>query len=406
LTNSSPELEKLFHPATIRSQADRIAKLAMGGATHFQIHPHRLSEVVERVARITKANYPSLDVPFHSRWRHFQAGGIDRNRELDRLLSSHSEKERLCAKLDLAIVSVLLDAGAGPSWKYREENNTKAIGRSEGLAIASFRMFLSGSFSSPKDDPLRVDADALERLSISDLETGFQVDTKNPMLGMKGRHGLLKSLAQALRKASPNKKNPRPGDIIDEILLRTADAAAIQARLILRSVQEWLGPIWPGRLEWAGVNLGDVWNYPPLGSGVDSMIPFHKLSQWLSYSLVEPIMESGQKVAGLDELTGLAEYRNGGLLLDSGLITLRNPALATISHAPGSELVVEWRALTIYFLDQIWPLACQALNKKRDEFPLVKILEGGTWWAGRELAFARSPEGEPPLKIISDGTVF
>ena len=47
-------------------------------------------------------------------------------------------------------------------------------------------------------------------------------------------------------------------------------------------------------------------------------MPFHKLSQWLAYSLIEPLEEAGIAVTGLDELTALAEYRNGGLLDRSG----------------------------------------------------------------------------------------
>jgi hypothetical protein len=34
------------------------------------------------------------------------------------------------------------------------------------------------------------------------------------------------------------------------------------------------------------------------------------------------------------------------------------------------------------------------------------MLEGGSWAAGRELAFARRPDGSPPLTIVSDGTLF
>jgi len=38
--------------------------------------------------------------------------------------------------------------------------------------------------------------------------------------------------------------------------------------------------------------------------------------------------------------------------------------------------------------------------------PLAKILEGGTWAAGRRLARERRSDASPPVKIISDGTVF
>ena len=54
-------------------------------------------------------------------------------------------------------------------------------------------------------------------------------------------------------------------------------------------------------------------------------MPFHKLSQWLTYSLLEPFEWAGVTVTGLDALTGLPEYRNGGLLLDTGVLRLRDP---------------------------------------------------------------------------------
>ena len=117
--------------------------------------------------------------------------------------------------------------------------------------------------------------------------------------------------------------------------------------------------------------------------------------------------DGGVQVRGLDALTGLPEYRNGGLLLDSGVLRLKDPALASQPLKAGDELVVEWRALTVYLLDVIGGEVQKALDRKPADFPLAKVLEGGTWWAGRFLAKEKRPaDGGPPLKIISDGTVF
>jgi hypothetical protein len=38
--------------------------------------------------------------------------------------------------------------------------------------------------------------------------------------------------------------------------------------------------------------------------------------------------------------------------------------------------------------------------------PLAKVLEAGTWTAGRQIAAERRPGGPPPLEVESDGTVF
>jgi hypothetical protein len=122
--------------------------------------------------------------------------------------------------------------------------------------------------------------------------------------------------------------------------------------------------------------------------------------------MIEPILEAGVPVTGVEELTGLAEYRNGGLFLDSGLISLKDPADAERDWKPENDLIIEWRALTIHLLDLVGAEVQKALKKSPADFPLAKVLEGGTWWAGRQLAEEKRKDGVPPLNIVSDGTVF
>ena len=135
-------------------------------------------------------------------------------------------------------------------------------------------------------------------------------------------------------------------------------------------------------------------------------MPFHKLSQWLTYSLLEPFEWAGIQVDGLDALTGLPEYRNGGLLLDAGVLQPKDPGQLLRQHQAGDEFIVEWRALTVCLLDELAVLVRQRLGRTADELPLACILEGGTWAAGREIARELRSDGAPPLKIDSDGTIF
>jgi hypothetical protein len=172
---------------------------------------------------------------------------------------------------------------------------------------------------------------------------------------------------------------------------------------LLRAVLDGLGEIWPGRVRVAGVNLGDIWPYSKVPGGLAA---FHKLSQWMTYSLMEPLMDAGFELVDVEKLTGLAEYRNGGLLLDRGLISLKDKNLLSQSHKPESELIIEWRGLTVSLLDRIGDQVRSKLNKSAADFPLAKVLEGGTWWAGRKAAKALRADSSPPLKIESDGTVF
>jgi len=400
----------LRDPATIRARAQRLLALGKAGdLAHFTVEMKKMDELAQYVAGVIRAQYPALDIPYHSRWRHFSVGGIDRWAHLQKELGLDSDPaERARVAIDLAVVSVLLDAGAGPDWRYTEKNSTVITGRSEGLALASFQMFRSGTFSDDLDLPCRADAATLARLETRSLGEGFQVSDANPLEGLAGRIRLLKGLSSAL-KALPEVFGihpARPGHIYDYLTEGGKDE--IRAADILALILECFSGIWPGRIDFYGQNLGDVWRHSKLSysNSTANLMPFHKLSQWLTYSLLEPFEEAGVKITGLDELTGLAEYRNGGLFLDGGVLALRDPAAADQPHQPGDEIIVEWRGLTLALLDELRVPVAKALGLDPASFPLARLLEGGSWAAGRKLAYARSPSGQPPLIIISDGTVF
>lgn len=401
---TSIELDAILHPSLIRERSEKIFNLTLEGKTHFHYHPEKLEDVSNFVLEVIRKNYPDLNIPFHSRWGHFQVGGIDRLKILDEKIKNLSLEERARIKLDLVVVSVLLDAGAGEKWSYIEKSTEKSFNRSEGLAVASFYMFLNGDFSHDKNHPWQVTAEGLKNLTRAKLEEGFQVSLTNPLVGVEGRLTLLKTLGETLFKNSTHFKNARPGFIFDFI---KSKGNVVDATILLRGVLDGLGPIWPGRIELNGVNLGDVWSHSLLGNKDDfkSLVPFHKLSQWMTYSLIGPIEEAGIRIQNVHHMTGLPEYRNGGLLLDKGLLSL-NQAHYQKAHKPDSELIIEWRALTIVLLDKIGEIVRKKLNKTESEFPLAKVLEGGTWWAGRIAAKEKRSDGAPPLKLDSDGTVF
>ena len=219
---------------------------------------------------------------------------------------------------------------------------------------------------------------------------------------------LLRCLGRSLLSAHQfGDENPRPGHLVNYLLERSSNGQ-LAAEEVLSAVLEGLGDIWPKRLEIAGVNLGDVWPHSALvGDGLGAgLVPFHKLSQWLSYSLLEPLQELGLEITGLDALTGLPEYRNGGLCLDLGLLQAKHPAVLQQPHPVGSEVIVEWRALTVILLDRIAAAVREELGMSVEELPLVKVLQGGTWSAGRRIAAQHRPGGVPPIQLESDGTVF
>jgi hypothetical protein len=402
----------LLSAAAVRARCAIVSEAAERGETrHFRLITARLGEAARRVAEITRRRYPDLIVPYHSRWRHFSTGGVDR----DALVAPGADMaEAARARIDLAVVSVLLDAGAGPRWRYRETETGQVLSRSEGLAVASLRAMGKGLFSADPSNPWRADPEALSRITSAALARAFQHAVGNELVGLDGRARLLRRLGEVCAQSPDLFGAPaRPGRLFDHWSARPhpnpppqagEGREGVSAVKILRTLLEAFGPIWPGRFSLAGVPLGDCGRHPAVpGAG---LVPFHKLSQWLAYSLVEPLEDAGLEVTELDGLTGLAEYRNGGLFLDCGAIRPRDAGLLQTPLDALSEPVVEWRALTVSLLDRLAILVRERLGRRAREFPLARMLEGGSWAAGREIAYERRADGSPPITIISDGTLF
>jgi Protein of unknown function (DUF1688) len=411
VTIDTVDASTLLSADAVRERAHRMLAIGLADRLpNFRIDLDRLDAAVDRTLAATRNSYPNLDVPFHSRWRHFVVGGQDRWVAIAEATHWPDVAARARAEFDLVIVSTLLDAGAGPTWRYRDTASGARIGRSEGLALASLRMFASGLFAAQASAPLRVDAKVLERLSLTDLRPGFQVSDDNQLVGLEGRVQLLHRLG-AVVSATPavfaRHDTARPGGLFDHLLTK-AYQGRITAPTILSELLRELSPIWPSRITLAGIALGDCWRHSSLvtDDATTGLVPLHKLSQWLTYSLIEPLERAGIAVTDVDGLTGLAEYRNGGLFIDTGVLVLRDPAAAERAHEVGSTLVVEWRALTVALLDRLAQALRARVGRDARTLPLVKILEGGTWAAGRAIAQALRPDGSPPIKVISDGTVF
>lgn len=430
-------LQDLRTLESIRDRCGRVLALALKGKSkHFDVDLAKLPALVDFVADVTKRNYGGdlAAIPYHSRMRHLDMGEVEAiaaKWPVDPI-----EKTRRI--IDLVTVSVLLDAGAGPAWSFVDADG-KRTARSEGLAAASQAMFFDGAFSSDAALPHRVNSLGLKTLSLKALEKGFQVSHHNPMVGVDGRHGILQRLGAAL-EAHPEffgTECPRPGNVVDYVLKHAkpgSSAAAVAAasavggagasataavaagstvsiRVLWKAVIEGLESIWPSN---ASVRRGDVWVYSPLkviGVALSDLVPFHKLSQWLTYSLLEPLESLGVTFGDMDLMTGLAEYRNGGLFVDGGVLVPKDRdreliATRAIEFDIGTELVVEWRALTIVLLDKLAEGLRAKLGLTAEQLPLAKVLQGGTWAAGREIAKSKRADGSSPIPLRSDGTVF
>ena len=267
----SEAAQTLLSAAAVRTRAHEMLAAALDGeVVEWRVDLSRLEAAADLTAQVVREAYPDLNVPFHARWRHFAVEGRDLWAEREKPWSDPKDQAR--AAFDLAITSVLLDAGAGPAWRYRDAATGVTLARSEGLGIASFRMFESGALSADPADPLR--ADGLTKVNAGTLAKVFQVSSDNPLVGLEGRAALLRRLGEAVG---------RPGTLFDAMGARAVDGR-LPAPVILEVLLQALGPIWSGRLSLGGVPLGDCWRHPAIkrDDQTDGFMPIHKLSQWLS----------------------------------------------------------------------------------------------------------------------------
>ncbi|PPQ72881.1 hypothetical protein CVT26_003502 [Gymnopilus dilepis] len=438
LGNAIPAWETAAYLRTlpaIRERCGRVHDLAKEGKLqYFEYHPDKEEDVAKFCIDLMKRDYGDnfASIQPHGRWRHLDTS-VPRIQPLQSKWTAHptnapDTKEQARRTVDLFLVSVLLDAGAGSQWKYVEESTGLTFSRSEGLGVASVHMFKSGLFSSDPQQPYRVDAAGLEKVTAEKVAAAMQVSDTNPMVGIEGRAALLSNLSKAL-KANPQffGNDGRPGNVVDFLETQgksdpssstfTVPLAALWSALI-----DGLNLIWPSRISLAGVSLGDVWPCPVLKAQAgskfqegDDLVPFHKLTQWLTYSLIEVLERNlGWKLEGVEDMTGLPEYRNGGLLVDLGVLTLKadhdlpKDAKSGLPRVPPSHpAIVEWRAMTVIELDRIADLIRTKLGLTASQLTLAQVLEGATWKGGREIAKLKRPEtGGPPIEIESDGTVF
>jgi Protein of unknown function (DUF1688) len=209
-------------------------------------------------------------------------------------------------------------------------------------------------------------------------------------------------------------------------MMKTADnSSKIDVLIFWDVLQSLLIPIWPkDRTNIRGHPIGDAWPLSTLqkleasqsSDGASGIQPFHKLTQWLTYSLMVPFQRVlGMQWVNAESLTALAEYRNGGLFVDLGALSLKEEALNRGLKASGQQLplfsagddvIVEWRAMTIVLLDVLYNMVLARMDKDV-HLTMAQVLEAGTWKSGREIAAQRRPETKSsPILIRSDGTVF
>lgn len=433
MTSDADRATYLLSIPSVRERTKLVfARVLANELTNFDVDLAQVPAVIDYVAKLINRDYGTdyASIPPHGRWQHFNVGSVPRVETLVDTWAAAGVSPLDITKnlLDIFVVSVLLDAGAGNTWKYTENSSGNVYNRSEGLAVASLDMFKDGAFSAEPTQPYQVNGSKLESFTPAFMGKSLQVSETNPLEGLDGRTGLMTNLGKALTNSTYFGADGRPGNIVDYLLAHpTTSGKKVQLTTLWDALMEGLGPIWPaGRTKLNGVSLGDAWvcsSMPQTDGDWAKIVPFHKLTQWLCYSLLVPMKKYlSIEFEGEELQTGLPEYRNGGLLVDFGVLTLK-PAVheAGIAAAkststpdvpiftPDSDVIIEWRAATVGFLDHLLPLvnAKLGLEGKPDALILAQLLEAGTWKAGREIAAEKRPETKgPPINLLSDGTVF
>jgi hypothetical protein len=431
---SPVEIQKLLKIQSVRERTTPIFKLALeNNLQYFDVDLTRLDPLLDYVINVIKRDFGAdlAGIPPHGRWNHLNAGGIKRTEALiaEWRASGVDELEIGRKLIDLIVFSVLIDAGAGNDWSYKELLTGKTFNRSEGLAIVSIDLFKTGELSDDSNDPYKITGEKLVGFTKEQLIRSFQVSEENPLVGVDGRLNLLQNLGTALTSDKDLfGKDGRAGNLIDYLFKNYTKNQKLDLSDLWDVLMKGFTSIWPkGRTTVQGISLGDAWFLDSTESKLglktpfERIVTFHKLTQWLTYSLIQPLSEYGYKfdIENSDLLTGLPEYRNGGLFYDFGVITLKpeykkqglklseevgsvNPEIP--SFKPDDGVIVEWRSITIGFLDYILPI----INKKIGfELSLPQLIEAGSWKSGREIAAQLRPATSgPPIDLYSDGTVF
>lgn len=432
----SPEITYLLSLKAVRERSRLVLQAAKEGALNsFDYDEPRMNEVSKVVIDIIKRDFGPdryAEIPPHGRWQHFNVGGVDR---IGSLLSQWSAEgcddklEQTRRLLDLFFVSVLVDAGVGDKWTFAEPGSEgRVYGRSEGTAVASLYMFKAGCFSSDKSKPHSVDSAALQGITEELFSEQFQITAENPIVGVSSRVKLWNAVGQQLGNGPQIfGSQGRPGNMVDYLIKTAKEPNTLDYTDLWSVLQGVLIPSWPKeRTHLSGNPIGDAWPLKVLAdraaakgdtSEAAAIAPFHKLTQWLGYSLLIPLTRVlGITVINDDLGTGLPEYRNGGLFYDLGALRLKPAVLEAGRRASGQDLplypatgdtVVEWRAMTVALLDELHGLVSEHFEKEGVKLNLAQMLEAGSWLGGRELAANLRPETKSsPILFEGDGTLF
>ena len=403
-------LAALWSPATVRARCAAIRHAVDDGRSPwFTLDRERLPELAEQVTESLRAGIPQpvtavgdadsaaelherlaghdprararacidltvvcalLDTEAASAWAFDERG---RRPTATLALPAHRQRrDDLLAMLDRASGTAAPSADAAPDPATATPPTApaaadagpppRAVG-SAALAAAMRRAFLDGAFSSDPADALRVDARALMQLDSAALRALLPGASGPALLAFDARAEMLRRLGGLLGAATGREGPPaRPAGELERWLAHggEVDAVELLQPLVSRWSAAWfdggralglpVGDVWPHRWAGAATSPGAA---SPGGRATAGWVPLHLPGQRLVHALAEPMRQAGLPVRGLDALTARADIALCRLLLDAGVVRLRDPRDLSRLWKPADERTVELRALAVALVDEL-----------------------------------------------------
>ena len=248
---------------------------------------------------------------------------------------------------------------------------------------ALVRHFAAGGWSG-RAGAVALDAPGIRRALAGDGAVAIP-DALMAKLAEGGRRQRLEQLAAGLERAPDQLGlDGRFGSLLEGLVAESAGSGGIgdstgqiPAQLLVDRLAPLIDPITASTVRIGGSLAGDVWRHPLAWAEDRSreLVPFHSLLLALVLDLVEPLEEASAPLADLDQLPVPADRVLAAQMLRLGLVRSRHPAVARLRHPPGSDIVVELRALSVALCERLADRLRAELGRTAHDLPVVQIVE-------------------------------
>jgi len=339
---------------------------------HFQLSPEAVDTVAVALARAIRETWGEAPPPLANLWhrleRHHPAALESLAETLRRGPGGDDALERARSGADLALLHRVMTpsspAGGDPALPalvaHLAAGGCTASGAGARLDAPGLRRLLANDGSLPPPEPLA------QRLAEADVRRR------------------LETLAQGLEQAPELYGiEGRFGDLLDR--LPTTNGNGVTPQQLVDTLAPLIDPITASTVRIGGRLAGDVWRHPLAWAEDRSreIVPFHCLLLALVLDLVAPLEEAGRGLEQLDQLPVPADRALATTMLRLGLVRPRHAAVARLRHPPGSDIVVEIRALSLALAERLVDRLRAELGRTVHDLPVARIVEPLAQLAGK-----------------------